>query len=501
MTESMQIKIENRLPQHVENSCQLVFLFSDERLTGSAKKINTQSAGLLKELFTSGDFTARPSQTVLLHKIDGSAATRLLLVGLGDRKSIDHNRWWRACRAAATVLKSTPTETILTDALATLNEEQLEHKLSAEHLVRELASGFYSFSLHKGRLLENHALNRKLIMSASSKTLESLRKAANRGLATAQGMSVARDLGNLAPNICTPEYLANKSADLSNRFDNLTHEILDESDMRELGMGALLAVSAGSEQSAKLICMNYKGRKRAGSPIVLVGKGITFDTGGISIKGSEGLDEMKYDMCGAASVFGVIEAVARLQLDINLVGIVAAAENMPDGKACRPGDVVISMSGQSIEILNTDAEGRLVLCDALTYAEQFKPSAVIDIATLTGACVVALGKSRSGVMGNHQGTIDQLMQAGRVSGDLTWQLPIGDDYQSLLDSNFADMANIGGRPAGAITAACFLSRFARNFRWAHLDIAGVASIGGKGKGSTGRPVPLLMSYLFSQVTT
>jgi leucyl aminopeptidase len=279
----------------------------------------------------------------------------------------------------------------------------------------------------------------------------------------------------------------------------MTTTIIDEEKMESLGMGAFLAVSRGSQQPGKLIVMEHQGHRKAGKPIVLVGKGVTFDTGGISIKNSEGMDEMKYDMCGAASVFGAMHAIALLKLPLNIIGIVAAAENMPDGNACRPGDVVTSLSGQTIEILNTDAEGRLVLCDALTYAERFKPDTVIDMATLTGACVTALGHVASAVMGNDQNTIDALLTAGEQTGDRCWSLPLWDEYQPQLDSNFADMANIGGRPAGAITAACFLSRFARQFNWAHLDIAGTAWNSGKEKGATGRPVPLLMQFLFNQL--
>ncbi|MBX2879856.1 MAG: leucyl aminopeptidase [Granulosicoccus sp.] len=495
----MQIKIEKRLPSSTENSCQLLFLFDDGKFPGSARKINTQSQQLLKSLYSSGDFTGRAGQTLLLHQVEGCTAQRLLLIGLGEKSGANSDRWLLACRAAAKVINDTPTENVVCDSTANITIGKLQQPSMAQHLSRELLLGSYRFSMHHRSTIIQSSPISKLTLIASATNLQSVKVAAERGKATAMGMATARDLGNLAPNICTPDYLAEKAAAVCDQFDNLSHEILDESAMEELGMGAFLAVSKGSAEPGKLICMNYRGRKRAGSPIVLIGKGITFDTGGISIKPSESLDEMKYDMCGAATVFGVIEAVARLQLDINVVGLVAAAENMPGGNATRPGDVVVSMSGQSIEILNTDAEGRLVLCDTLTYAERYKPAAVIDIATLTGACVVALGKSRSGVMGNHQDTVDQLVRAGYDSGDLAWQLPIGDDYQNLLDSNFADMANIGGRPAGAITAACFLSRFAKSFSWAHMDIAGVASISGKTKGATGRPVPLLMSFLFSRV--
>jgi len=365
----------------------------------------------------------------------------------------------------------------------------------AEDMVREIVNASYQFTLHKRQKPITPLALHQILLIVDKKNSPAVQHGALKGQATASGMAMARNLGNLAANICTPTYLALEAEKLADQHSRITTDVLDEAAMQELGMGAFLAVSQGSTQPGKMISMSYQGKKRAGSPIVLIGKGVTFDTGGISIKPSEGMDEMKYDMCGAASVFGVIQALACQQAEINVIGMVAAAENMPDGDAVRPGDIVTSMSGQTIEILNTDAEGRLVLCDALTYAERYKPSVVIDIATLTGACVMALGKTTSGVMGNHQKTIDALINAGDRSDDKTWQLPINEDYQQQLQSNFADMANIGGRPAGAITAACFLARFAGNYKWAHLDIAGVAWTSGKEKGASGRPVPLLMQWL------
>jgi leucyl aminopeptidase len=319
------------------------------------------------------------------------------------------------------------------------------------------------------------------------------------GLAVANGMNLARDLGNLPGNICTPSYLAEQAQSLSQQYDTVTTTILDEEEMEELGMGSLLSVSKGSRQPAKLITMNYQG---AGDdkPVVLVGKGLTFDAGGISLKPAAGMDEMKYDMCGSASVFGTISAIAELNLAINVIGVIPSSENMPDGDANKPGDIVTSMAGKTIEILNTDAEGRLILCDALTYSERFEPAVVIDIATLTGAIIVALGSKTTGLMANDQQLADDLLQAGTDSHDRAWQLPLWDDYQEQLDSNFADIANIGGKEAGSVTAACFLSRFTEKFTWAHLDIAGTAwKSGGKDKGATGRPVPMLVQYLLNRI--
>jgi len=314
----------------------------------------------------------------------------------------------------------------------------------------------------------------------------------------AAGVSLAKDLGNLPGNICTPEYLAGQARSLGRRSPNLHVRVLTEQQMKTLGMGALLSVSRGSRQPAKLIVMEYRGGKTGEKPVVLVGKGLTFDAGGISLKPAAAMDEMKYDMCGGASVLGTLTACTQLQLPINVIGLVPASENLPDGDANKPGDIVTSMSGQTIEVLNTDAEGRLILCDTLTYAERYKPAAVIDIATLTGACVVALGAPASGLMSNDDALADEVLAAGLNAGDRAWRLPLWDDYQEQLDSNFADMANIGGKGAGAITAACFLSRFTKKYRWAHLDIAGSAWKTGPEKGATGRPVPLLTQFLLER---
>ena len=304
----------------------------------------------------------------------------------------------------------------------------------------------------------------------------------------------------MPPNICHPSYLAEQAKELAKAHKNLKVDILDEKKLQALGAGAFLAVAQGSDQPPRMIVMQYNGGKKGEKPHALVGKGITFDTGGISIKPAAGMDEMKYDMGGAASVFGTLRAVLELQLPINLVCLLACAENMPSGGATRPGDIVTTMSGQTVEILNTDAEGRLVLCDTLTYAERFKPQSVIDIATLTGACIVALGSNVSGLMGNDDDLVNQILAAGRQADDRAWQLPLYDEYQEQLDSPFADIANIGGPKAGTITAGCFLSRFTKAYKWAHLDIAGTAWVsGGKDKGATGRPVPLLTQYLLDRV--
>jgi len=495
----MQLHVTNRLPKLTTNACQLVFLCDDGKLKGQSRKIDADYAGVIKALFDTGDFTGKLASTLLVPIANGETRSRLLLVGLGNRKQADATTWQSACDAAAQALNATPSTGVVSDCCGSINIEGLAVTLMAEQLVRAIENAAYRFTLHPRTPATKSAVLEEMYLVCARGDTESVKYAASLGLSTAEGMAVAKDLGNLAPNICTPTYLAQRAQAMEQQFDNFTTEIVDEAAMQELGMGAFLSVSAGSCEPGKLIVMNYQGKKRSGSPIVLVGKGVTFDTGGISIKGGEGMDEMKFDMCGAASVFGVMHALGQQQSSVNVIGLVAAAENMPDGRASRPGDVVTSMSGQSVEILNTDAEGRLVLCDALTYAQRFNPSSVIDIATLTGACVVALGHHVSAVFGNHKATIDALHSAGDITGDPTWPMPMGAQYQAQLDSNFADMANIGGRPAGAITAACFLARFAEEFNWAHLDIAGVAWQSGKQKGATGRPVPLLMKYIEQQI--
>jgi leucyl aminopeptidase len=317
------------------------------------------------------------------------------------------------------------------------------------------------------------------------------------GAAIALGMSLAKDLGNLPGNVCTPSYLAQAARDLAKQH-KLGVQVLERKDMEKLGMGSLLSVARGSREPPKLIVLKYDGGPRGAKPYALVGKGVTFDTGGISLKPAPEMDEMKFDMCGAASVLGTLRAVAELKLPLNVVGVIPATENMPGGATTKPGDIVTSMSGQTVEILNTDAEGRLILCDALTYTERFEPRAVVDIATLTGACVIALGHVASGLFSNDDALAQDLLAAGQTTRDRAWHLPLWDDYQEQLKSNFADFANIGGRPAGSVTAACFLARFTKKFKWAHLDIAGIAWKSGAAKGATGRPVPLLTQFLIDR---
>ncbi|MBB3046881.1 leucyl aminopeptidase [Litorivivens lipolytica] len=433
-----------------------------------------------------GDFAAKLAQTLMLPWCDGVSAERILLVGLGEADSVDAKSYDKTASALFNALKAHK----LSDAAVVINSRVLgsEAQISALARLAETSAYQYTTSLSKKADPGLKKLNLLTANNASAK------KALAQGQAVGKGINVARQLGNLPGNYCTPSFLAKEAKALGRKSDKLKVSVLEEKKMRELGMGSLLSVTAGSEEPAKLIVMEYQGGKKSDKPQVLVGKGITFDSGGISIKPGAKMDEMKFDMCGAASVMGAMTAVTELGLPINVVGIIAAAENLPSGRATKPGDVVTSMSGQTIEVLNTDAEGRLVLCDALTYSERFKPAAVIDIATLTGACVVALGKHASGLYSNDDAFAEKLLDAGERSGDRAWHMPLWDEYQGQLDSNFADIANIGGPEAGSVTAACFLSRFTKNMTWAHLDIAGTAWLSAP-KGATGRPVGLLMQYL------
>ena len=367
-----------------------------------------------------------------------------------------------------------------------------------EHAVVAAMESVYRFEQMKSQPTEVRRPLRKLTLSVPQRSdLVAGEAAAARGLAIAHGMELARDLGNLPANICTPAYLGQRAQDMAGEFPALKVSVLERKEIEELGMGSFLSVTNGSYEPPRFIIIEYHGNPRKQKPTVLVGKGITFDTGGISLKPPLDMDHMKFDMCGAAAVFGTLRAVAELKASVNVIGLVAACENMPSGRATKPGDIVKSMSGQTIEVLNTDAEGRLILADALTYAERYEPEAVIDIATLTGAMVIALGHVACGVFSNNDALARALVAAGDDAYDRAWQMPLWDDYQEGLNSNFADFANVAGRAGGSITAACFLSRFAKKFDWAHLDIAGIAHQDGKDKGATGRPVPLLTTWLLS----
>jgi len=494
----MNVTVKNlNLASH-KTDCHVVAIYQGSKLSESAKRLDSASAGYLKTVLKRGDMTGKLNQTLMLHDIKGLTAKRVLLVGCGKAKSLTAHKYRSIVKTVATLLQKYQ----LKDAALYLAEVELDIELDLDyawkvkHISQTIGQSLYRYNKTLSTKNSPPSL-RKIVIHSTLKDTR-IANAAKIGQAVANGMAVTRELGNLPGNICTPSYLANEAKKMGRQY-SIKVTVLNEKQMEALKMESLLSVSRGSRQPAKLIIFEYNGAAKAGHPIALVGKGVTFDSGGISIKPGGAMDEMKFDMCGAASVFGVMRSLGELKPKINVVGVVGATENLPDGLATKPGDVVTSMSGQTIEVLNTDAEGRLVLCDALTYTEKFKPKAVIDIATLTGACVVALGNQGAGLLGNDQKLIGALLTAGQTAADRAWQLPLWDEYQDQLKSNFADMANIGGRQAGTITAACFLSRFAKKFKWAHLDIAGVAWDSGSNKGATGRPVPLLMEYILSEV--
>jgi leucyl aminopeptidase len=491
----MDFTLESGPPDKQRAACVAVGVFQSRQLSEAAKLIDDASGGHLSAILKRGDMEGDKDQTLMLYDVPNTRCERVLLVGCGDGKSFDASAFRKVHVTLSKALKSSGAAY----AVSYLTELPL-NGVDARQRVRQavvcVADVLYTFDRMKSEHNGNRHKLRKVAFftSEQAKAKQGLRE----GRALASGMSLAKDLGNLPANICTPVYLASQAQALKKGNRKLRISVLDETDMKKLGMGALLSVGRGSEQPSRLITVEYKGADKKTQPVVLVGKGITFDTGGISIKPGQAMDEMKFDMCGAASVLGTLKAVAELELPMNVVGVVASAENMPDGRAIKPGDIVTTLSGQTVEILNTDAEGRLVLCDALSYAERFDPSVVVDVATLTGACIIALGHYVSGLMTNHDSLADELLNAGKISGDRAWRLPLWEDYQDALKSNFADMANIGDRSAGAITAGCYLSRFTKKYHWAHLDIAGTAWHSGTKKGATGRPVPLLTQFLMDK---
>jgi len=498
----MDISIKSGLSEKQKSACIILGIFEQRKLSPAAENMDKACNGQLTKILKSGDMDGKAEQVLLLHHLQGSACDRILLVGCGKPKEFTDKAYRKALKAASTTLLKSGAR----DAINFLTEldVQAENKTTRgsgwkiRQAVEIIEHCRYRADRLKSKKDPTPVLRKITLAVNNTRELKSAKQGLTIGRAIANGSALARELGDLPANVCTPTYLANQAAKLGKQFSKLKVRALGQKQMETLGMGALLSVTKGSRQPPKLIEMNYQGGKKTDRPLMLVGKGVTFDSGGISIKPSAAMDEMKYDMCGAASIIGAMAAVAELKLPLNVIAVVPSCENLPDGAASKPGDIVTSMSGQTIEVLNTDAEGRLILCDALTYSEKFKPKAVIDVATLTGACVIALGKHTCGLLSNDDKLASAILDAGRDSGDRAWQMPLWDEYQEQLKSNFADMANIGGREAGTITAACFLSRFTKKFKWAHLDIAGVAWDGGSNKGATGRPVPLLIQYLLNQ---
>jgi len=483
-------------PARLNTPCLVLPVFEEGKLPEPTASLDAQTRKTFSKLLAAGDLSGKLGDTLLLHKVEGLNAQRVLLVGAGKQNEFNAKKFVKLVSAAGKALvKHNQLNAAACLTGFEIKDEDARHL--AELLARTLVTLQYRYTTTKKLPKVPELQQLSLIVDSADRS--AVQSGLALGKAIGNGMNAARQLGNLPANICTPTYLGEQALQLAAKNRKvLKAKVLTEAQMRRLGMNSLLSVGNGSEQDSALIVLEYRGAADSQKPNVILGKGITFDTGGISLKPGPGMDEMKFDMCGAASVIGVMTTLCELQPKINVVGVIASAENMPSGRATKPGDVVTTMSGQTVEILNTDAEGRLVLCDALTYIDRFfKPKSVVDIATLTGACITALGTVCSGMMSNDDALADALYQAGQRALDPCWRLPIWDEYQEQLNSNFADIANIGGPKAGPITAACFLSRFAKNYKWAHLDIAGTAWVQGNEKGATGRPVPLLMQYLLN----
>ena len=497
----MEYSVKSGNPEKQRTACIVLGVFEPRKLTATAEEFDKVTDGFISNILRRGDLEGKLGQVLLLHNVPNTLSDRVLLVGCGKERELGDVQYHQIISKAVNTLNETGSMEAVC-FLTELNVRGRDSLWKVKHAVEAAEESLYSFDQLKSKANSARRPLRKIIFNVPTRRdLSEGEDGIRQGEAIASGIVTAKNLGNLPGNICTPSYLAEQAFLLSRENVNVSTNILDEEEMTRLGMGAFMSVTKGSDEPGKLIVIHYKGANEDSKPIVLVGKGITFDSGGISLKPGAAMDEMKYDMGGAAAVFGTAQAIINMGLAVILVTVIAAAENMPSAKASRPGDVVTSMSGQTIEILNTDAEGRLVLCDALTYVDRFNPEVVIDVATLTGAIIVALGHKASGIMSNHNPLAHDLLNAGEQAADRAWRLPIWDEYQEQLDSNFADMSNLGGPAAGSITAACFLSRFTKKYHWAHLDIAGTAWIKGKNKGATGKPVALLTQYIINKVAS
>ncbi|MBN6074100.1 leucyl aminopeptidase [Aggregatibacter actinomycetemcomitans] len=480
--------------------CLIVGIFEEKTLSKSAVEIDNLSGNYLSDLVESGEISGKLGQTALLRHVPNIAAERVLVVGCGKAGDLNERQYKQLIQKTAQALKETQAKS----AVSFLTEIPLNQRAlywNIRFAMETIEQDLYQFTQFKSqKTAEKSTALCEVIFNVEAKDQTVAEQAIQHASAIALGVRVTKDVANCPPNVCTPNYLADKALDLAKHSPLIKTTIVNEADMEKLGMGAYLAVSRGSRNEAKLSIMEYRNASNPNAkPIVLVGKGLTFDAGGISLKPAADMDEMKYDMCGAASVYGVMSALAQLQLPLNVIGVMAGCENLPDGNAYRPGDILTTMNGLTVEVLNTDAEGRLVLCDTLTYVERFDPEVVIDIATLTGACVVALGQHNSGLISPHDDIATAIEKAAQQSADKAWRLPLSEEYQEQLKSNFADLANLGGRWGGTITASAFLANFTKKYPWAHLDIAGTAWLQGANKGATGRPVSLLVQFLLNQV--
>ena len=495
----MEFNVKSGSPEKQRSACIIVGVFEPRRLSPIAEQLDKISDGYISALLRRGELEGKVGQSLLLHHVPNVLSERVLLIGCGKERQLDERQYKQIIQKTINTLN----ETGSMEAVCFLTELHVKGRNNywkVRQAVETAKDCLYTFDQLKSNKTELRRQLRKMVFNVPTRReLPSGERAIAHGLAIASGIKACKDLANMPPNICNAAYLASQARQLADSSANVSTRVIGEEQMKELNMNAYLAVGQGSQNESLMSIIEYKGNQDPESrPIVLVGKGLTFDSGGISIKPADGMDEMKYDMCGAATVYGVMRVVAELQLPINVIGVLAGCENMPGGKAYRPGDILTTMSGQTVEVLNTDAEGRLVLCDTLTYVERFEPELVIDIATLTGACMVALGHHYSGLMSNHNPLAHELMNASEQAGDRAWRLPLGEEFYEQIESNFADLANTGGRLGGAITAGCFLARFASKYNWAHLDIAGTAWRSGKAKGATGRPVSLLSQFLLNR---
>ncbi|MDM3867630.1 leucyl aminopeptidase [Proteus faecis] len=495
----MEFNVKSGSPEKQRSACIIVGVFEPRRLSPIAEQLDKISDGYISALLRRGELEGKVGQSLLLHHVPNILSERVLLIGCGKERELDERQYKQIIQKTINTLN----ETGSMEAVCFLTELHVKGRNNywkVRQAVETAKDCLYTFDQLKSNKTELRRPLRKMVFNVPTRReLPSGERAIAHGLAIASGIKACKDLANMPPNICNAAYLASQARQLADSSSNVSTRVIGEEQMKELNMNAYLAVGQGSQNESLMSIIEYKGNKDPEArPIVLVGKGLTFDSGGISIKPADGMDEMKYDMCGAATVYGVMRVVAELQLPINVIGVLAGCENMPGGKAYRPGDILTTMSGQTVEVLNTDAEGRLVLCDTLTYVERFEPELVVDIATLTGACMVALGHHYSGLMSNHNPLAHELMNASEQAGDRAWRLPLGEEFYEQIESNFADLANTGGRLGGAITAGCFLARFATKYNWAHLDIAGTAWRSGKAKGATGRPVSLLSQFLLNR---
>ncbi|QLB20476.1 leucyl aminopeptidase [Vespertiliibacter pulmonis] len=495
----MEFSVKNGSVEKQRTACLVVGVYEPRRLSSAAEQLDKLSEGYISALLKKGDLEGKVGQTLLLHHLPNVPAERVLLVGCGKERELTERQYKQVIQTMLQVVNNTGSTEIVC-CLTELHVKARSIYWNVRFAVEAMQEASYSYTEFKSIKPEVHRELRKVAFNiASRKELSIAEQALEQGKAVASGVIFAKNVANCPPNVCTPEYLANCARKLAESYEKITTTVVDEEEMKTLGMNAYLAVSQGSQNPAYMSLIHYNNHPDPkAKPIVLVGKGMTFDSGGISIKPSAAMDEMKYDMGGAASVYGTMKAIAEMKLPLNVIGILAGCENMPDGNAYRPGDILTTMSGLTVEVLNTDAEGRLVLCDVLTYVERFDPELVIDVATLTGACVVALGMHTTGLISTHNSLAHDLLNASEQADDRAWRLPMGEDYQEQLKSNFADLANIGGSYGGAITAGVFLSNFAKKYTWAHLDIAGTAWKTGAAKGATGRPVPMLSQFLIEK---